>query len=49
MCLGQTHGAPYSGYGYVPLRFGGGGGGGVENFVRRIGTQHRVSSFSKLF
>ena len=25
MCLGQTHGAPYRGYGYVPLRFGGGG------------------------
>ena len=22
----QTHGAPYRGYGYVPLRFGGGGG-----------------------
>ena len=22
------HGAPYRGYGYVPLRFGGGGGGG---------------------
>ena len=33
MCLGQTHGAPYRGYGYVPLRFGGGGvegGGGGE-------------------
>ena len=25
---GRTHGAPYRGYGYVPLRFGGGGGGG---------------------
>ena len=25
-CLGRTHGAPYRGYGYVPLRFGGGGG-----------------------
>ena len=25
--LGRTHGAPYRGYGYVPLRFGGGGGG----------------------
>ena len=24
MCLGQTHGAPYRGYGYVPLRFEGG-------------------------
>ena len=22
---GRTHGAPYRGYGYVPLRFGGGG------------------------
>ena len=22
--LGRTHGAPYRGYGYVPLRFGGG-------------------------
>ena len=32
MCLGRTHGAPYRGYGYVPLRFGGkgGGGGGVR-------------------
>ena len=25
MCLGRTHGAPYRGYGYVPLGFGGGG------------------------
>ena len=25
--LGRTHGAPYRGYGYVPLRFGGGAGG----------------------
>ena len=24
MCLGRTHGAPNRGYGYVPLRFGGG-------------------------
>ena len=24
--FGRTHGAPYRGYGYVPLRFGGGGG-----------------------
>ena len=24
MCLGRTHGAPYRGYNYVPLRFGGG-------------------------
>ena len=22
MCLGRTHGVPYRGYGYVPLRFG---------------------------
>ena len=28
MCLGRTHSAPYRGYVYVPLRFGGGGGGG---------------------
>ena len=27
LALGRTHGAPYRGYGYVPLRFGGGGGG----------------------
>ena len=25
MYLGRTHGAPYHGYGYVPLRFGGRG------------------------
>ena len=24
--IGRTHGAPYRGYGYVPLRFGGGRG-----------------------
>ena len=30
MCLGRTHGAPYRGYGYVPLRFGGGGDGGTS-------------------
>ena len=28
---GRTHGAPFRGYGYVPLRFGG-------NVVRRMGT-----------
>ena len=33
---GRTHGAPYRGYGYVTLRFGG-------NVVRRMGTQQRVS------
>ena len=33
--VGRTHGAPYRGYGYVPLRFGGGGG---ENVVRRMET-----------
>ena len=27
---GRTHGVPYRGYGYVPLRFGGGGGGGGQ-------------------
>ena len=30
--FGRTHGAPYRGYGYVPLRFG-------RNVVRRMGTQ----------
>ena len=30
MCLGRTHGAPYRGYGYVPLKFGGGGGAGTS-------------------
>ena len=30
--LGRTHVAPYRGYGYVPLRFGG-------NVIRRMGTQ----------
>ena len=39
MCLGRTHGAPYRGYGYVPLRGGGGGGG---NDVRRMGTQQHL-------
>ena len=33
---GRTHGAPYRGYGYVPLMFGGGGG-----VVRRLGTQQQ--------
>ena len=33
--IGRTHGAPYRGYGYVPLRFGG-------NVVRRIRTQQQV-------
>ena len=32
LIYGRTHGAPYRGYGYVPLRFGG-------NVVRRMGTQ----------
>ena len=32
---GRTHGAPYRGYGYVPLRFGG-------NVVRRMGTQQQI-------
>ena len=32
--IGRTHGAPYRGYGYVPLRFGG-------NVVRRMGTQQQ--------
>ena len=34
--IGRTHGAPYRGYGYVPLRFGGGG-----DVVRRMGTQQQ--------
>ena len=34
---GRTYGAPYRGYGYVPLRFGG-------NVVRRMGTQQRAYS-----
>ena len=33
--LGRTDGAPYRGYGYVPLRFGG-------NIVRRMGTQQQI-------
>ena len=36
---GRTHGAPYRGYRYVPLRFGGGGG----DIVRRMGTQQQVT------
>ena len=35
--IGRTQGAPYRGYGYVPLRFGG-------NVVRRMGTQTNRSS-----
>ena len=31
---GRTHGAPFRGYGYVPLRNGG-------NVVRRMGTQQQ--------
>ena len=31
---GRTYGAPYRGYGYVPLRFGG-------NVVRRMGKQQQ--------
>ena len=37
MCLGRTHGAPYRGYGYVPLGFGGGG-----DVDRRMGTQQHL-------
>ena len=40
--VGRTHGAPYRGYGYVPLRFGGGGGGG-GGVVRRTVTQRFVT------
>ena len=35
--IGRMHGAPYRGYGYVPLRFEG-------NVVRRMGTQHEINS-----
>ena len=35
MSFGRTHGAPYRGYGYVPLRFRGG------DVVRRMGTQQQ--------
>ena len=34
---GRTHGAPYCGHGYVPLRFGG-------NVVMRMGTQQQRTS-----
>ena len=34
-CGGRTHGAPFRGYGYVPLRNGG-------NVVTRIGTQQQL-------
>ena len=37
--FGRTLGAPYRGYGYIPLRFEGG-------VVRRMGTQHNNSSYS---
>ena len=33
-CYGRTHGAPYCGHGYFPLRCG-------ENVVMRIGTQQQ--------
>ena len=33
---GQTHGTPYCGHGYVPLRFGGEG-----NIIMRMGTQQQ--------
>ena len=32
--VGKTHSAPYSGYRYVPLRFG-------RNVIRRMGTQQQ--------
>ena len=34
--FGRTHGAPYRGYGYVPLMYGG-------NVVRRMGTQQQLN------
>ena len=37
---GRTHGAPFRGYGYVPLRNGG-------NVVRRMGTQQNYVEFRK--
>ena len=39
--VGPTHGAPYRGYGYAPLRFG-------RNVVRRMGTQQQLVSFCLL-
>ena len=36
---GWMHGAPYRGYGYVPLRFGG-------NVVRRMGTQQQHETWN---
>ena len=35
--IGRMHSAPYRGYGYVPLRFGG-------NVIRRTGTQQQLFS-----
>ena len=40
MCLGRTHGAPYRGYGYAPLR-----GWGRGNDVRRMGTHNILCVF----
>ena len=37
---GRTHGAPFRGYGYVPLRNGG-------NVVTRIGTQQQQQYYRK--
>ena len=39
---GRTHGAPFRGYGYVPLRNGG-------NVVTRIGTQQQQKYMSTDF
>ena len=39
--IGWTHSAPYRGYGYASLRFGG-------NVVRRMGTQQQVRSFVEM-
>ena len=39
---GRTHGAPFRGYGYVPLRNGG-------NVVTRIGTQQQQQRKAYLF
>ena len=38
--LGRTHGTPYRGYGYVPLRFGG-------NAVRRMRTQQQKANLGR--
>ena len=42
--FGRTHGAPYRGYGYVPLRFGGGGEGGEGTSLGEWEHNNRIRS-----